>query len=669
MITRVRLKNWKSHLDSDMRFSSGVNVLIGVMGSGKSSLVEGISFALFGTFPGLKSRRLELDHLIMKKPEKKQNCFVELEFSVDGRNYYVKRVIDRGKGTGHAEIRRDRKVLNVNARGVTDEVVRALQMDYDLFSKAVYSEQNGLDYFLRIPRGSRKKEIDRMLKVDRFEKARTEAVAMHGKVKIRNEERSRLLSDMHQEGITVKMDATKGELGKLQKELDVLGVDIKKVEKKAASLNEKMADAENIEKELNRARADLEGARSGLEEAEQSSEMLERRFKGRDLKGIEEDIKSKQIEATLKGKEVTAIEKEVEARRTELASVNSMIKISMESIEGLGKAEAKCPVCESEMTEDKKKGLLEKRRHEEGQYREKAKSIAEDIVEIAKRKEVVDEARKQLELEVDKLKSAKEEYSGLGSMIRRKQEHERRKHELEEKTMLLEKKLEAAGLDKLRKESRALAAQQSSISEKMSGLHDRIADKELILNDLKERKALMDKYGLEADRDAVIAEQLEKFEKVLKVTQDQLREEFLKTVNSIMADVWSELYPYADYQDIKLAIEDDYILQLKETGGWVSVEGTVSGGERSMATLTLRIAFSMAFLPNLRWLMLDEPTHNLDSNAIKQFASILRYKMGMFAEQVFLITHEERISEGVTGSLYRMERDKDNNQPTKVVPL
>jgi len=41
--------------------------------------------------------------------------------------------------------------------------------------------------------------------------------------------------------------------------------------------------------------------------------------------------------------------------------------------------------------------------------------------------------------------------------------------------------------------------------------------------------------------------------------------------------------------------------------------------------------------------------------------------MKEFAEQVFLITHEERISEGVTGNLYKLERNKELGEPTKVV--
>jgi exonuclease SbcC len=98
------------------------------------------------------------------------------------------------------------------------------------------------------------------------------------------------------------------------------------------------------------------------------------------------------------------------------------------------------------------------------------------------------------------------------------------------------------------------------------------------------------------------------------------------------------------------------------------VDGMASGGERSMASLALRIAFSHAFIPNLRWLILDEPTHNLDTASIEQLSRTLKERMGSFAEQVFLITHEERICDSLD-SFYRLERDKSSNEPTRVVAM
>ena len=85
-----------------------------------------------------------------------------------------------------------------------------------------------------------------------------------------------------------------------------------------------------------------------------------------------------------------------------------------------------------------------------------------------------------------------------------------------------------------------------------------------------------------------------------------------------------------------------------------------------MSVLALRIAFSMAFIPNLRWLILDEPTHNLDTNAISHLSDVLREKMDRFAEQVFLITHEEGIANGITGQVYRLERNKAANEATRI---
>jgi exonuclease SbcC len=133
-----------------------------------------------------------------------------------------------------------------------------------------------------------------------------------------------------------------------------------------------------------------------------------------------------------------------------------------------------------------------------------------------------------------------------------------------------------------------------------------------------------------------------------------------------MNRIWGELYPYGDFTGIRLAIENDYVLQLKDQEGWTSVEGMASGGERSMAALALRVAFSMAFIPNLRWLILDEPTHNLDTNAIDYLTEALRDRISSFAEQVFLITHDDRVSEGVGGNLYRLERNKERNEPTRI---
>src|SRR5664279_4984976 len=47
-ILSVHLKNIKSHRDTELSFSAGINVLSGPNGVGKSTVFEAIGYALFG---------------------------------------------------------------------------------------------------------------------------------------------------------------------------------------------------------------------------------------------------------------------------------------------------------------------------------------------------------------------------------------------------------------------------------------------------------------------------------------------------------------------------------------------------------------------------------------------------------------------------------------------
>jgi len=161
------------------------------------------------------------------------------------------------------------------------------------------------------------------------------------------------------------------------------------------------------------------------------------------------------------------------------------------------------------------------------------------------------------------------------------------------------------------------------------------------------------------------------FEKALEETQAQLRKQFITTVNTAMSQIWETLYPYRDFVGVRLNIESgDYILQLQERSGrYINVEGMASGGERSIACLALRVAFSLVLAPHLRILVLDEPTHNLDRRAIEDFSRTLKERINELVDQVFIITHTPEIEDAITGYAYRLERDKSKDEPTRVVRL
>jgi exonuclease SbcC len=653
MIKKVKLRGWKSHLDSELSFSPGVNALVGIMGSGKSSVMDAISFGLFGTFPSLTTRRVGIDDLIMKKPQKKGEASVEIDFHSGGSEYSVKRDLKRGKGTTYAEIRRNGELIEVSPKRVTEIVEQLLQIDYDVFSKAVYSEQNSLDYFLKIPAGQRRQHIDRMLKVDRFEIVREQTVALLNKVKQGIDERMRVIVDIEKEGIEEK-------IGKVSKDLKELEERVKEIEKKKEIMGngrswaeKKVAAFEVKEEELNKIKVRIEGGKGGLKQVEEGIKKA-----NEFLEGMDKDV-DKKMESLRNG--IKSKKEEVERRRKALYEAKSKISVLREGIEKLSKTGDRCFVCDSHITEEKRVALGREREEE----MEKLEAIVskEDVIELTGRLEEMEDQLKGMEMEENKAKDVAKE---IKDMKEKREELLSSMEVLEEKILEMEEELGKTGIKKLREELQEIVAKERQLSTEADMLEERKRDKTSLLEELQNREGMLKEYREEVKDDGKAVEALDKFKGVLRVTQEQLRREFLETVNYIMEKLWGELYPYGDFHGVRLFVEGgDYVLQLKDEEDWVNADGIASGGERSIACLALRIAFSLAFIPNLKWLILDEPTHNLDSNAIQQFSNILREKMHEFAEQVFLITHEDRLSDGITGSLYRLERDKASGGATQ----
>jgi exonuclease SbcC len=656
MITRIKLNNWKSHLDSELSFSNGVNALIGIMGSGKTSVMQAIAFALFGTFSGVSSRRLALDDLIMKKPHSKDSALVELEFVLNRKKYVVKRVLEKGKGTVSAEIREDGKLLEVNPQGVKREVERILQMDYDLFQRAVYSEQNRIDYFLNLDPKSRKNQIDSMLKLDRYEKARESSVSIRNKIFERRKEKLRMIEDMKERKLDERIKVIEMEIGKKEKENTKIGKEAKKLRVSLDPLERGYEKKKFDEEEIRQKIANLNGRTISLK-----NEIKEAKGRIEESREIEKKLKELKKSLGKKPEEmVKKREKNLENKKKELYSLEALKKEVSKSLKELNEAGEKCPVCESKITKEKKEDLVDHRIKHLEEVENGIKTISKTVFE---------EESKLIELKskIDLLRDMKSEIRGVKedkTKIRRNDKEIKASRKKIEKLVQKKRKKEAE-VKGMEKKFQEMIAKERELKTKLESLNEIIEYKKVTLKDLEKERDMFLEYVEETERYGKIIESMDIFVSVLRLTQDQLRDEFLKTVNYIMNDVWIELYPYGDFSEIRMLIENDYVLQLKGTKGWVNVD-MVSGGERSLASLALRIAFSLAFTPNLRWLILDEPTHNLDVNAIEHFGSVLRDRMENIIDQVFLITHEERLSEYITGSIYRMERDKEVDGVTKI---
>ncbi|MBI5046106.1 hypothetical protein HZC07_00005, partial [Candidatus Micrarchaeota archaeon] len=166
---------------------------------------------------------------------------------------------------------------------------------------------------------------------------------------------------------------------------------------------------------------------------------------------------------------------------------------------------------------------------------------------------------------------------------------------------------------------------------------------------------------------ASLEEELLIYKNALLETQTSLRESLVAAINSAMTELWLIFYPYKNYLGLRLAVTDkDYLFEVHDGRDWKLLESIASGGERATAALTLRVALAMVLTPNLSWLILDEPTHNLDSQGVELLSNALQFKVPEVVKQTFVITHEEALMGSDFASSYRLIRDKENNGETKV---
>ncbi|HDI12949.1 MAG TPA: SMC family ATPase [Hadesarchaea archaeon] len=790
MITRVRMKNWKSHRDTDISFGDGTNVLIGSMGSGKSSVLEAITYALFGTLPGVQSRRIKLEDLITSRPRPLDRAEVEVSFiAPDGVEYTVKRVLERGKGTVASELRRGtEEIIESSSSGrVNDLIKKLLGLDYDLFERAIYSEQNRLDYFLTLPRGKRMESIDELLGINKLEKARKSIGTISNRVRDRAD-------DKEAEAKQLKQDPSLGHLPTYEMEVRKLESDQKEISKiidslspEIDSLRAQVAEFRRLEQELARMEQTYRGLAGSADELKRQLDELERRLGSNaglqvselqnrveasereyrdknsrwsklnsdltaglsNLRGLETRQKMlrdelEKIDAELNRKRRTReelerlsservsdsidrIQAEIRDVSDQLAASRSKIQDLKQSLDGLSGAGSVCPVCESPLSEEKKQELLRRR---EGELEDLVRGVSEleprlrelndelrekqeaQRRELIMRKEVEEIPR--LEEERSKISKHLDDLSSETEKVRReceglRMETERARMELdalqgklsslrqvfqlrvdldgkrrEYSQKLLECESVRQAMEKLRRsydekkveEARRrleeLIGTRERLNAELSGKGQLLAEKRKLVESIREKLALISRYEAEARHLRESAQALATIQTAFFRTQLSMRRMFVDGVNEVMNDIWSGVYPYGDYVGIQLSVEGnersgDYVLKLRDrSGNWVPVEGIASGGERTDACLTLRIAFSIVLAPNLKWIVFDEPTHNLDSTGIQELAKVLRDRLPEVVQQILIITHEERLESAVSGYLYRFSRNKDADEPTRV---
>jgi DNA repair protein SbcC/Rad50 len=215
----LSLKNFLSYTEASLDFSGLHTACIcGANGAGKSSLLEGITWAIWG-----KCRAVSEDDAISTGA---MDVRVDFTFRMHSETYRIIRSRQRD-GSGNLEFQIETSgdgFRTLTQRGIRSTQVlidRYLKIDYDTFVNSAYLRQGKADEFMLKKPADRKQILADLLKLDRYEQLADRAKESAKQYKLQAEVLTdSLAGDRLQlaeiEGITQQRDAAQIEIDRLQ---------------------------------------------------------------------------------------------------------------------------------------------------------------------------------------------------------------------------------------------------------------------------------------------------------------------------------------------------------------------------------------------------------------------------------------------------------------------
>src|SRR3972149_2011147 len=232
MISRIKMQNWKSHAETELEFKKGINVLVGPMGAGKSSVLQAICFALFGSVPEIKRRDVKVSELVRRNSE--GSASIELGLSFEDKDFQVQRVITSKGSEGTVRDGDGILLAGTNPTQATAFMKNILKLDEDTFLRTVYAKQNEIDLFLQLNPQERKTRLDELMNLHKFEAARKGAVKLANKLNDRKEERETLAKTFELEKLTDQIHEIEAEVLSLKEEKGAIKAGLESAEKAKA---------------------------------------------------------------------------------------------------------------------------------------------------------------------------------------------------------------------------------------------------------------------------------------------------------------------------------------------------------------------------------------------------------------------------------------------------
>ena len=692
MITSIELGDFLAHSNTNLEFEKGVTVFVGQNGAGKSSIIDAITFALFGQHTRKSNKGL------IKRGA--NQGFTKIGFSINGKQYEAVRKID-SKGTLSAKFSKiiDNEHIEIAAgerkqfgESMTQEVEKTIGLDFEKLKIASIVQQGELNSIINAKPKEFKELLNAIIGIDKLDVA-SELMKI-----VKKEFRAKITEETGYDDTHIEI--LMGNLEKYKKEVEIAKPEkvnlvsnqlklqsiVEELRKKIESETPKIDKIKHLE---SRKKELLDYSKKAIQNIQQEINENERKI--RDCEGCFEQANNK-LDLEAKIQKVEQAIEDTSKKIQEITNQTISLKEKQQLASKLQLKDNKCPVCDS---------IVEKLNpfFQEEHLMEESRTLQNEMIIKEKEKKMYNQKKKEFS---EKLQHARDAEAILRAYaITKRKELDEIQNNIKLKKLQIQKiplavngnLLEIAQIDS---HTKVIFETISKLESETEGF-----DEHEFLNLKKTvNEKQMDLSRIDQQIGA-ITEKIFKGEKQIKNINDAISEltivkKYIKNLDEIQNNVFSRDGPVAtslrswalntisakasEYlsllntkiQRIKLSEKTRDISITCYSKNEVLELESLSGGEKVSVALALRLGMaSLLGASNLNLMILDEPTTHLDAERKKSLVSVLSQLSDISnserSMQFIIITHDAEIFEDSTvEQIYKFE---SLEQGSKVITI
>lgn len=685
IIKSITLNNIRSYTNQTIYFPEGIILLSGDIGSGKSTILLAIEFALFGILRGDLSGSSLLRHGCSEGS-------VKLEFEINEIKYKVERSLKRSKSVeqgvcifSNNDIHEKLTPLELKSR-----ILQILGYPEELLTKSksliyrytIYTPQENMKNIITDSHEERLKILRTVFDMEKYQRITDNSNVFC---------KSLRYNIKRLEGYTTDLDIKKSKKTKLISEQKDLENELNKVseslEKEKDSLNKLQSEKLSLEEDHNR----YVEVQSKLRELERLHSVFENDLKELKtekatlLKKLEdfEDVKetSKNTEQIIKLIE----EKNLEQNRikNDLNQKNSL-KGQFFSKRSDAQSLAKkihsinnCPTCFQEVQLEHKQRIINEQKSVIKDIFQQEKALNDQIQQLEAKHKLLLKEVDHLRNDLEKVKLNEVKIKGLIEYKKLVSDKDKKIEDMENKILEngcliedLKSKVNKSKniveiFNKKKSDFDSQLQKERSLAIKVASLQGSLSEMKKVIDDLL--KEINDKelakLNLEKSK-----ETNSWFEtKFIPLMSEIERHVFMK-IKEEFSDYFTDAFSTLVEDNLMTARLDDSFTPIITQNGYDTDLNFLSGGEKTACALAYRLALNKTInillntINTKDLLILDEPTDGFSDEQLDKMRDVLE---NINLKQIIIVSHEQKM-ESFVDSLIKVEKENHQSNVTQI---